>query len=299
MSLVVVGSIALDTLETPAGKRSAILGGSAVYFSMAARLFGPVSLVGVVGRDFPQDHVALLESHGIGTEGLTVQPGETFRWTGRYVGDMGAAETLDVQLNVFGDFRPELPESYRDAEYVFLANGSPHTQRSVREQARDPKLVFLDTMNLWIDTEREALDALVRDVGGIVLNLDEAKQMTGLHSAVSAARGVAALGADKVIMKKGEHGALVLAEGRMCALPAFPTDKVVDPTGAGDSFAGGMMGCLASTGDLSFAGLRRAAAYGTVTASLTVEGFGVEALARADRGQLDARLAKLRELTEF
>ena len=293
MSLLVVGSTAFDTIETPHGDAADCLGGSSTYFGLAARLFSRVRLVSVVGDDFPPEHRALLEQRGIDLEGLETKPGRTFRWHGRYASDMNSRETLDVQLNVFGDFAPRVPAAWRDTPFVFLANGSPRTQAAVLDQMRGVRFCVADTMDLWIERERDALLALLPRLDGLIVNDGEVKQLTGKHNLIQAGRAALALGPKLVIVKKGEHGCFLFSNFFHYALPAYPTETVVDPTGAGDSFAGGFMGYLATGESINLWSMRRAVAYGTVTASLTVEGFGVERIARADREQVERRYQDL------
>lgn len=296
MSLLVVGSIALDTIETPFGRVEEALGGSATYFSLAASLLAPVRLVGVVGDDFPRQHVEMLERRRIDTTGLVVAEGGTFRWKGRYEGDMSGAETLEVALNVFGTFDPRIPPEYEDTRYVFLANGSPRVQRAVRDQLPGADLVVCDTMNYWIENAPGELKALFGEVDGVVLNDAEARMFTGRDVLVDAAAEILDMGPGFVIIKKGEHGAMLCGDGQVVALPAYPTSDVKDPTGAGDSFAGGFMGRIAATGDRSAAGLKSALGYATVVASIAVEGLGTGALAAATREDIDKRLAGFREM---
>ncbi len=299
MSLLVVGSIALDTVETPFGSVVDALGGSATYFSLAAGLFGEVRLVGVVGEDFPEDYRRILAGRGIDTAGLVTRPGRTFRWTGAYKGAMNEAETLAVELNVFGDFNPDLPEEYRDSGFVFLANGLPSVQKAVLRQVPDARLVVCDTMNYYIENALDDLRDLLTEVDALVLNDQEARMLTGVDSLVRAGRIILTMGPTFVVIKKGEHGALLVARDGVAALPAYPTGEVKDPTGAGDSFAGGMMGSIAASGDFSFEGIKRAMGYGTAVASLTVEGFGTEALRAASRQDVEGRVRQLREMLRF
>jgi sugar/nucleoside kinase (ribokinase family) len=329
-SLLVVGSIAFDSIRTPFGEAPEVLGGSATYFSVAASFFSKVRLVGVVGDDFPMEHVHALALRRIDTEGLQCIPGgKTFRWRGSYAGAMNEATTEDVQLNVFGDFKPTLPEKWRATKVVFLANGSPVTQASVLDQVTGPALVVADTMNLWINIARPALLDLLRRVDGLVLNDGEARMLAGEDNLVAAAHKILDLGPKFVVVKKGEHGAFLVsraavgtpatnkppalpgdqavgkassAQGngvdaiRIAVLPAFPSTVVRDPTGAGDSFAGGAMGYLASRGRYDFPTLVRALAYGTVTASFTIEDFSLRRLDRLTREEIDARLAQYRAM---
>lgn len=295
MSLLVVGSTAFDTVETPHGTAVDCLGGSSTYFALAARLFTKVRLVSVVGQDFPAKHRQLLEANGIDLTGVETKPGKTFRWHGRYSADMNSRETIDVQLNTFGDFKPVVPAAFRDTPFVFLANGSPATQASVLDQMQAPRFCVADTMDLWIERERDGLLALLRRIDGLIVNDSEVKQLTGKGNLIQAGRAVLAMGPKLVIVKKGEHGSFVFSNFFHYALPAYPTESVVDPTGAGDSFAGGFMGYLATCDSVSVWNLKRAIAYGTVTASLTVEGFGVERIAAAERGTVERRFHELQQ----
>jgi sugar/nucleoside kinase (ribokinase family) len=299
MTLLVVGSTAFDTVETPHGTAKDCLGGSSTYFSLAARLFGPVCLVSVVGDDFPPASRKLLEERGVDLRGLEVRPGKTFRWAGRYSADMNQRTTTDLQLNTFGDFQPKVPAAFRAAPYVFLANCAPATQLSVLDQVDKPDFVVADTMDLWIEREPAALRELLRQINGLILNDTEVKQLTGHGNLIKAGRAVLAMGPSLVIVKKGEHGCFVFSNYFHYALPAYPTEKVIDPTGAGDSFAGGFMGYLAGCDTLSLWNMKRAVAYGTVTASLTVEGFGVDRLANVDRATVERRFHELLQFVTF
>jgi len=300
MSLLVVGSVALDSIQTPTHSRERILGGSATYFSYSASFFTPVRLVGVVGEDFPAEHVQLLRGRNIDTSGLFVMPGgKTFFWKGKYLPNMNDRETLEVQLNVFGDFRPKLPEDFRRSDFVFLANGSPVTQMSVLAQATGPRLVVADTMDLWIREQHEPLMELFRRIDGLVMNDSEAKLLTGDENLVTAGRKVLALGPRFVVIKKGEHGAMFFSQHETYVLPAFPTERVVDPTGAGDSFAGGMMGYLASRGNFDPVTLKEAMAYGILVASYNVEDFSLERLRQIDKRDLDLRMTQYRKMLSF
>ncbi|HOX04937.1 MAG TPA: PfkB family carbohydrate kinase [Planctomycetota bacterium] len=299
MSLLVVGSIALDTVETPAGKAETVLGGSAVYFTAAAGHYTRVRLVGVVGEDFPKDCRAFLGSLNADLEGLVVRPGKTFRWHGRYQGAMNEAETVKVDLNVFGEFEPKLPAAFRDSDYVFLANGAPELQMKVLDQVEGPRLTVADTMNLWIETRRPALDRLLGRVDALCLNETEARMLTGEAVLARAARKLVDFGLKAVVIKRGEHGVTVASKQGICALPAFPEVNVVDPTGAGDSFAGAMMGFLAETGRTDPATLLKAAAHGTAVASFTIQGFGPQHVAALSREKIDRRVAELRAVCAF
>lgn len=295
MSLLAVGTLAFDSIETPYETRKDVLGGSATHFAHAARLFGPVELVGVVGTDFPDAVLRRFTELGIGVRGIEIAPGKTFRWSGRYEADWNTRHTLDTQLNVFERFDPKVPAAQREARFVFLANAQPAVQMKALAQVRAPALVVADTMNLWIDTKLGELEELLRRIHGLVLNEEEARMLTGRRNLFQAARVLLEKGPRFVILKKGEHGAFLLGHDVRFALPAYPVEDVVDPTGAGDSFAGGFMGTLAA-GQFEPAALRRAMLYGTVTASFCVEGFGVEGLERVERARVDARFNELASL---
>lgn len=300
MPLLVVGSIALDSVETPSDRRDDVLGGSAVYFSYAASYFTPVRLVGVVGEDWPDAHTQLLAERNVDTSGLeTVRGAKTFRWRGKYLPNMNDRETLEVHLNVFGDFNPKLPESFRSSRFVFLANGSPVLQMRVLEQIPDVQLVVADTMDLWINIQRDELLALLKRLDGIVLNDSEARLLTDDENLVRAGLKVRELGPKFVVIKKGEHGAMFFSEHETFVMPAYPTPQVVDPTGAGDSFAGGMMGYLAQCGKFDPQSLKKALAYGTVVASFNVEDFSLQRLRQIERRQVDERLDEYRRMLSF
>jgi len=296
MSLLVVGSIALDTVETPTGRADEALGGSAVYFSLAASYFTDVMMVGAVGHDFPPEHKDLLESRGIDTSGLVHLDGKTFRWTGRYAENMNDRETLDVQLNVFDGFRPDIPEAFRGAKHVFLANASPEIQMHVLEQIESPEFVASDTMNIYIENELDALKRLMPRVHCFVLNDEEAVMLTGERSIVSAARAILDMGPATTIIKKGAHGSVMASQEDVFLLPAYPLAREIDPTGAGDSFAGAFCGTVAKSG-AEFAGLRRAMAYATVTASFCVEGFSVDGFRELRRADIDERYEDFMRMT--
>ena len=300
MPLVVVGSVAIDNVETPQDRRDNLLGGSATHFSYAASFFTSVRLVGVVGEDWPVEHTQLLSSRGIDTSGLhEVGGGKTFTWSGRYHSNMNDRDTLDVQLNVFGDFDPVLPETYRRAKYVFLANGVPAVQAKVLDQVPGCRLAVADTMDLWINTQRDDFDKLLTRIDGLVLNDSEAKLLTGTENLVAAGHAVREMGPRFVVIKKGEHGAMFFSEHETYVMPAFPTPDVIDPTGAGDSFAGGMMGYLAEQDEFEPATLKRAMAYGVVTASFNVEGFGLERMQQVARPDIDQRMNEYQKMLSF
>jgi cytidine kinase len=300
MSLLVVGSVALDSVETPTTRRDNVLGGAAVFFSYSASYFVPAKLVGIVGDDWPAEHTKLLESRKIDTSGLhVVKGGKTFRWTGKYLPNMNDRETLEVHLNVFGDFNPVLPEAYRHSKFVFLANGSPVTQMRTLEQVTNPVLTVADTMDLWINIQRDELLALLKRVDGIVMNDAEAKLLTDDDNLVRAGKKVLKLGPKFVIVKKGEHGAMFFSDHETYVMPAYPTPDVIDPTGAGDSFAGGMMGYLAEKGNFDPRTLKEAMAYGVLTASFTVEDFSLDRLKRIERADLEHRMIEYRKMLSF
>ncbi len=300
MPLLVVGSVALDSVHTPREVRENVLGGSAVYFSYAASFFTPVRLVGVVGEDWPEEHTQFLKSRRIDTSGLQVVPGgKTFRWRGRYEQNMNDRETLEVHLNVLGDVAPALPDDFKRCPYVFLANGSPEAQIKVLDQMIGPRLVVADTMDLWIRNNHDDLMELFRRINGLVLNDSEAKLLTGDENLVRAGHRIRELGPKFVVIKKGEHGAMFFSEYEMYVLPAYPTELVVDPTGAGDSFAGGMMGYLSEFGDFSAPSLKRAMAYGILIASFNVEDFSLERLKTLSREELEFRMQQYQRMLSF
>jgi sugar/nucleoside kinase (ribokinase family) len=299
VSLLVVGSIAFDCIETPERSVDDVLGGSASHFSVAASFFAPPRLVGVVGEDFPDEHRRLFAGRKIDTAGLVTQSGKTFRWKGRYHQDMNTRDTLEVHLNVFGSFDPVLPPAFRDSTHVFLANGSPVLQARVLDQVERPRLVLADTMDLWIETQRDALLALLPRLDGLLLNDSEAQLLTGEKNLVRAGQAARRLGPKFVVLKKGEHGAMLFSGDGVFVVPAFPTPDVIDPTGAGDSFAGGIMGYLEADATPPPGRLRRAMAYGAVVASLTVEDFGLDRLKRTDRAEIDARFEQYRTMMSF
>ncbi len=300
MPLLVVGSVALDSVETPREVREDLLGGSAVYFAHAASYFAPVRLAGVVGDDWPSEHTEFLHSRQIDTAGLQVVKGaKTFRWRGRYLENMNDRETVDVQLNVMEQFDPVLPDAYKRCRFVFLANGSTKTQLRTLDQCFGATLTVADTMDLWIRTERPELMELLSRVDGLVLNDSEAKLLTGEDNLVRAGQQVREMGPKFVVVKKGEHGAMFFSQHETYVLPAFPTPTVVDPTGAGDSFAGGMMGYLAGQGNFEPKTLKEAMAYGILVASFTVEDFSLERLKRLSREEIEQRMDEYRKMLSF
>jgi sugar/nucleoside kinase (ribokinase family) len=300
MPLLVVGTVAFDSVQTPFGEVDKALGGSATFFSYAASFFTPVRLVGVVGEDFPPPHREMLEGRRVDTSGLVIQKGgKTFHWRGKYEGDMNSAQTLETHLNVLATFDPELSPRFAATPFLFLANGSPAMQRKVLAQATHRKLAVADTMNFWIETQRDELYALLNEVDGLVLNDGEARMLTDEVNLVRAGYRVLDLGPRFVIIKKGEHGAMFLSRAETYVMPAYPVAEVVDPTGAGDSFAGGFMGYLASEGKTDPAALKTAMAYGTVVASFTVEDFSLRRFQRTERAEVDRRLEAYRAMMSF
>lgn len=296
MSLLVTGSLGVDTLETPFGKRDSVLGGSALYFSFAARLFTPVRLVGVVGDDVPQAMLEVFKGYPIDTAGLEIRKGsKTFRWHGSYLQNMNEAVTVGVQLNVLAEQGPKIPQQFCDSQFVFLANTHPALQQQMLGSLKGVKLSVADTMNYWIANEPAELKKLLGKIDGLVLNDGEARLLTGEKNLVVAARQVLKMGPKFVVIKKGEHGSLMATKEQEFVIPAYPADSVVDPTGAGDSFAGGMMGYIASQGEFSVPTLRRGIAYGTVVATFTISDFSLEGLKRTCRGEVDVRLARFQQ----
>jgi sugar/nucleoside kinase (ribokinase family) len=300
MSLLVTGSIGIDAVQTPHGNRKELIGGSAVYFSYAASFFTPVRLVGVVGDDCPPSLLNVFQGRDVDTGGLEIRKGsKTFRWHGSYVKNMNEAVTVEVDLNVLAENAAVIPEKFKDSGNVFLANSHPRIQLQTLQALHGPKLVVADTMNLWIEVERPALLDLLKHVHGLVLNDGEARLLTQKQNLVEAARAVLKMGPKFVVVKKGEHGCMLVSEGDTFVLPAFPTEKVVDPTGAGDSFAGGMMGYLASHTDHSMTAVKKALAFGTVVASYTIADFSLDGLKAATREAIDQRLTHLRAAVTF
>ena len=300
MPLLVVGSVALDSVETPWEKRDDILGGSATFFSYAASYFTPVKLVGVVGEDWPAEHTALLQKRGIDTTGLHIMKGgKTFRWRGKYLPNMNDRETLEVHLNVFEKFDPVLTADQKNTPFVFLANGSPVIQMKVLDQVTSPKLVVADTMDLWINIQRDELLQMLKRIDGIVMNDSEAKLLTNDENLVRAGHKVRELGPKFVVIKKGEHGAMFFSEQETYVLPAYPTEKVVDPTGAGDSFAGGMMGYLAHKGKFDPQTLKEALAHGILVASFNVEDFSLDRMKQIERADIDQRMQAYKRMLNF
>ena len=301
MAVLVVGTVTLDTVETPSRRVEDVLGGSGVYAAIAASFFGnTVQLVGVVGADFPQTYTDILQTHGIDLQGLErVEDGKSFRWGGRYTEDFNVRDTLFTELNVIEGFLPVLPDTYKDTPYLFLANNSPVSQLSVIEQMTHPKLVVCDTMDFWINEEREALEALLARVDVLILNDSEARLLTGDANLVRAAETILRYGPERVIVKKGEHGAISITESCYFNAPAYPIRQVADPTGAGDSFAGGMMGYLASVEDTSEEAIRSAMVYGAVVASFNIEDFSINRQKRVVFSEISSRYRELQDAVRF
>jgi sugar/nucleoside kinase (ribokinase family) len=299
MSLLVVGSVALDSVETPFGKADNVIGGSGTFFSASASLQTPVQLVGVVGEDYPMDQLEPLKKRGVDMAGLEQVKGESFRWRGRYRHDLNSAETLETRLGVFSHFSPKIPPQFRNADFVFLANIDPRLQLDVLNQVARPKLVACDTMNFWIESRRPDILELIKHVDLITLNDGEARQLTDCANLVKAARWIMERGPKIVIIKKGEHGAFMFKDKSIFFAPAYPLEDVFDPTGAGDSFAGGFMGYVASTGDLSDENLRRAVVIGSAMGSFAVEKFSVQRLLEISRDDIITRVEEFRRLVAF
>ena len=299
MTVLVVGSVALDSVETPFGKADDVLGGSGTFFSAAASLLTPVQLVGVVGDDYPIAKLAPLGERGVDLSGLERADGASFRWRGRYRHDLNSAETLETHLGVFSRFSPKIPDAFKSAPFVFLANIDPRLQLDVLHQVNRPKLVACDTMNFWIESRRPELMELLKHVDLITVNDGEARQLSEKANLVQAARWIMAHGPKHVIIKKGEHGAFMFTEDTIFFAPAYPLESVFDPTGAGDSFAGGFIGYLAKTGDLSEGNMRRAVVYGSAMGSFAVEKFSIDRLLEVTRDDLAGRIRDFRKLVAF
>jgi sugar/nucleoside kinase (ribokinase family) len=299
MTVLVVGSVALDSVETPFGRADDVLGGSATFFSAAASHLTPVQMVGVVGSDYPRQQLEQLERRGVDLRGLETAEGESFRWRGRYRHDLNSAETLETRLGVFSHFRPKIPEAFRRAPFVFLANIDPRLQLEVLSQVERPRMVACDTMNFWIESRRPDLIALLAHVDLMTLNDGEARQLTECSNLVKAARWILARGPKHVIIKKGEHGAFMFTKDSVFFAPAYPLEDVFDPTGAGDSFAGGFIGYLAKTGDLSEESLRRAVIVGSAMGSFAVERFSIGRLMEIGPADIARRVNEFHRLVNF
>lgn len=302
MSLLAVGTVAFDDIETPIGRAEKVVGGAATYITLAASYFtNNLKIVSVVGDDFPQSELDFMKGRGIDLDGLQVKAGEkSFFWAGKYHDNLNERDTLDTQLNVLADFRPALPASYKNAKFLMLGNLTPSVQRAVIEQLDNrPKFIALDTMNFWMDTAMESLLDVLKHIDGLIINDEEARQLSGEHSLVKAAEVIHKMGPKHLVIKKGEHGALLFEGGKVFFAPALPLAEVFDPTGAGDTFAGGFMGYIARTSDLSFENMKRAVIYGSAMASFCVEKFGVERLKELSNKAINKRVAQFVELVNF
>jgi len=299
MSILVVGSVALDTIRTPFGYVCEALGGSAVYFSVAARFFTDVHLVAVVGRDFPDEHVRFLENRGVDMKGLKKVDGKTFRWEGEYLFDLNEAKTIRTELNVFQDFRPVIPEEYRHADHVFLANIDPELQLEVLKQVKNPSLVACDTMNYWIRGKPQELKNTLKTVDIVFLNEQEARELAGEANLIKAAKYIHALGPSVVVIKRGEYGALLFQNEKIFWAPAYPLETIFDPTGAGDSFAGGFMGYLCRDRHIEKGTYKKGIVYGSIMASFNVEDFSVRRIASVTFADIERRYQEFKNLTSF
>jgi sugar/nucleoside kinase (ribokinase family) len=299
MGLLVVGSVAFDSVKTPFGRAEEVLGGSATYFSVAASFFTEISLVAVVGEDFPEKHIKFLESRKVDLSGLERAPGKTFRWKGEYGFQLNEAKTLETHLNVFQKFLPKIPESYRDSRFVFLANIDPDLQREVLRQVRKPKLIACDTMNFWIAGKRDSLLRTLNLVDVLIINDGEARELSGEPNLVKAAKKIRSLGPKTLIIKRGEYGSLLFSADSIFHAPAYPLESVFDPTGAGDSFAGGFMGYLAKTRRFDNANVRKAIIFGSVLASFNVEDFSLERFRTLKISEIEKRYREFKQFTHF
>jgi sugar/nucleoside kinase (ribokinase family) len=302
MSLLAVGTVAFDDIETPFGRAEKVVGGAATYITLAASYFTDrLKIVSVIGDDFPQQELDFMASRGIDLDGLQVKEGEkSFFWAGKYHDNLNDRDTLDTQLNVLADFKPVLPDNYKDAEYLMLGNLTPSVQSEVIDQLNNrPKFIALDTMNFWMDTAMESLLQVLKKIDGLIINDEEARQLSGEHSLVKAAEVIHGMGPKHLVIKKGEHGALLFEGGKVFFAPALPLAEVFDPTGAGDTFAGGFMGYIARTGDLSFENMKRAVIYGSAMASFCVEKFGIERMKELNNKAINKRIARFVDLVNF
>jgi len=299
MSILCVGSVALDSIQTPFGSADRVVGGSAVYFTAAATLFSPVQVVGVVGDDYPLAQLDFLSARGADLSGIEQRSGESFFWAGRYHYDLNTRDTLETRLGVFEHFEPKIPEAFRQARFVFLGNIDPALQHDVLDQVVAPDVIACDTMNYWIEGSRDSLLALLGRVRILMVNDEEVRQLAGQANLLRAARWVQAQGPEMVVVKKGEHGAILFADDWLFFVPGYPLEEVFDPTGAGDAFAGGFLGYLAHAGALTADDLRRAMVYGSSLGSYAVERFGIERLKDLPAAAIDRRVAELRDLTAF
>ncbi len=299
MSLLVVGSVALDSVKTPFGEENNVLGGSATYFSVSASYFTGVNLVAVVGEDFPEEHINLLKSNPINIDGLEKKPGKTFRWKGSYNYDLNEAHTLDTQLNVFADFDPKIPESYKNSKYVFLANIDPDLQIKVLDQITNPKLIVCDTMNYWIEGKLDSLKRLLSKINILIINDSETRELGKNPNVVKAAQKILSWGPDSIIVKRGEYGSLMFSDSSIFSAPAYPLEFVFDPTGAGDSFAGGFMGYISKMDDISEDARKKAIIFGSAMASFNVEKFSLKRLQSLTWEEIEERFRFFKRITHF
>ena len=299
MTVLIVGSIGLDTIETPFGKKEGILGGSAIHAGVASSFYAKTAVLGVAGSDFPKEYLEFLKSRGIDISGIQILPGETFRWSGYYEYDMNQAHTRDTKLNVYTLFDPKIPEHLKKSEFVFLANLNPELQLKALDQMEEPKLVAMDTMDFWINNKREALHKLIKKVDLVLMNDGEARQFMETPNIPIAAKRLLELGAKMVIIKKGEHGALLFSKDEHFSAPSYPQDMLRDPTGAGDSFAGGFIGYLAKSGDTSMKNIRRAVIVGSVMASYNVEDFSLDRMKRLQKKEIIDRFSEFKKFADF
>jgi sugar/nucleoside kinase (ribokinase family) len=299
-SILVIGTVAFDSIKTPRGDAPDVLGGSATFFAMAARIFTKVHLVAIVGKDFPEKHIRLFEENGIDLEGLVRSEGKTFRWTGEYEDNMNVRHTLDTQLNVLTEFQADLPKSYRNTPVVFLANINPDLQLKVLDQLENPKLICCDTMNLWIANNRQDLEKVLKRVNFFIISEEEAQMLTGDHNIIRGARTILKMGTFSLIIKRGGYGAILFTQqNEIFAIPAYPLENVIDPTGAGDTFAGGFVGYLAAQDRIDLPAIQKAMMFGNIAASFCVEGFSVEKLAPLTREMLQTRLREFLRMTHL
>lgn len=302
MSLLAVGTVAFDDIQTPFGRAERVIGGAATYIALAASYFTKnINIVSVIGDDFPEEELDYMRSRGINLDGLQIKAGEqSFFWSGRYHDNLNDRDTLDTQLNVLADFKPVLPAHYKDAEFLMLGNLTPAVQQQVIDQLNQrPKFIALDTMNFWMDTAMESLLSVLKNIDGLIINDEEARQLSGEHSLVKAAEVIHAMGPKHLVIKKGEHGALLFEGNKVFFAPALPLAQVYDPTGAGDTFAGGFMGYIARTGDLSFENMKRAVIYGSAMASFCVEKFSIERLKELSHKGINKRITRFVDLVNF
>lgn len=299
MSILIVGSVALDSVETPFGKRDEVLGGSATFSSISASFFNTVDIVAVVGKDFPSAYLTLFKKKRIGTDGLTAAPGKTFRWKGKYSYDLNTAETIATHLNVFKDFKPKVPARLRDAKFIFLANIDPELQQSVLDQVRKPALVACDSMNFWIANKKRELEKLLPRIDILLFNDAEARQFSGESNLFKAAQLIVSYGPKAVVIKRGEHGVLYFSKDSHFVAPAYLLESLYDPTGAGDTFAGGMMGYLSKAKKIDESAIRRSIIYGSIMASFAVEDFSVNRLLEISRRDIDERFEHFKKITKF